>query len=145
MALGPEEGQASPPWQSMSDARLARKRWFLVAVVVVAQILALALAYRAGENSSITTATSDQLPMFHEETLVLSKDPLFDQPSSPIVDQAWDSLLPTQNGFISVDVLHDTRHPWTSTASHDRQLGGLTWSHQYHCLVWPFPLWTWQH
>jgi hypothetical protein len=33
-----------------------------------------------------------------------------------------------------VDVLHD-ESPWISAASHDQQLVGLTWSHQYHCLV----------
>jgi hypothetical protein len=67
--------------------------------------------------------------------VILSKDPVFDQPSSPSVDEAWDSLLPTPDGFISINGPHHEDYDQTKATSDGRELVGLTWSHQYHCLV----------
>lgn len=70
-----------------------------------------------------------------QEQIMISKDRLFSQPSTPEVDEAWDSLLPTDRGMIAIENPEHYGLPAGLESSDGKHTYGLTWTHQFHCLV----------
>lgn len=148
------ESQSRPPpawFESRGVYAFSRKALLLL---ILTEALLVALAYSAGRYSSryafmsftpvpesasnrdlLEVKTSLTMKTVPQERLILSKDPIFSQPSSPEVDKAWASLLPTDRGMITIENPEHYHLPPGLLESDRGFTYGLTWTHQYHCLV----------
>ena len=70
-----------------------------------------------------------------EETIIFKQDSSFEEAPSQRSDEAWKSVMPDGEGFIIVEdpKTFDLPPGMPSKYSHNRC--GVTWTHQYHCLV----------
>lgn len=69
------------------------------------------------------------------ELKVLDAEPLFSASSSLESDEAWNTLLPTIRGLIVVDSPGKFSLPPGMIGTEGEAIYGVTWTHQYHCLV----------
>jgi hypothetical protein len=76
--------------------------------------------------------------------MTFTRQPLFEQSPSPESDKAWDSQIPGGKGFILIpnagkyNLLPGLP---SGPSANGTAVYGVTWAHQYHCLVSsrPFP------
>lgn len=79
------------------------------------------------------------IPIFSTEILIFRQDPAYAAPASPSSDSLWDSNLPNGKGFLLLKDANEYRLPpgLPSGGDNETDLYGVTWTHEYHCLVSP--------
>ena len=79
------------------------------------------------------------IPIFPIETLIFRQDPAYAAPASSSSDALWDSNLPNGKGFLLLKDASEYRLPpgLPSGENNATDLYGVTWTHEYHCLVSP--------
>ena len=147
---------ANDPEVNLSALR-SNRRWMriprpiIVALYLVVEVLIVILAYQFGKQnlksrSDALTPVPDSKFSTREECFTKSKavpqeqrliikDPLFSLPPSPEVDSAWATLIPTERGMITVEDPQRYNLPPGLGSLNGEHIYGLTWTHQYHCLV----------
>lgn len=79
------------------------------------------------------------IPIFPTEILIFHQDAAYAAPASPSSDALWDANLPNGKGFVLLKDASEYRLPpgLPSGGDNETDLYGVTWTHEYHCLVSP--------
>lgn len=79
------------------------------------------------------------IPIFPSQTLIFHQDPAYAAPASPSSDALWDSNLPSGKGFVLLENASQYGLPpgLPSAGGNATNTYGVTWTHEYHCLVSP--------
>ena len=79
------------------------------------------------------------IPIFPTQTLIFHQDPAYAAPASPSSDALWDANLPSGKGFLLLKDASQYGLPpgLPSAGGNATDVYGVTWTHEYHCLVSP--------
>lgn len=77
------------------------------------------------------------IPIFPTETLIFHPEPAYAAPASPSSDALWDANLPSGKGFVLLEDAAQYGLPpgLPSAGGNATGVYGVTWTHEYHCLV----------
>lgn len=79
------------------------------------------------------------IPAFPTQTLIFHPEPAYAAPASPSSDALWDANLPSGKGFVLLEDAGQYGLPpgLPSAGGNATGVYGVTWTHEYHCLVSP--------
>ena len=77
------------------------------------------------------------IPSFPTQTLIFHPEPAYAAPASPSSDALWDANLPSGKGFVLLEDASQYGLPpgLPSAGGNATGVYGVTWTHEYHCLV----------
>ena len=79
------------------------------------------------------------IPVFPTQTLIFHQEPAYAAPASPSSDALWNANLPGGKGFVLLEDAGKYGLPpgLPSAGGNATGVYGVTWTHEYHCLVSP--------